>query len=123
METGKTTTVVIPDGRSEVYCEVKNTGNGMYLSADAQFSLFSSPEALQPIANSTPCGASYCVESTGDWHTTGANWLVKILTKKSSVQFEVRRGVTTAADKECNTYKEWLPTGQLVDWTDCGMYR
>ncbi len=97
----------------------------MYLSADAQFSLFSSPEALQPIANSTPCGASYCVESTGDWHTTGATWIVKIRPTKTSVQFEVRRGNITAVDKEgkCNTYKEWLPTGQLVDWTDCGMYR
>lgn len=123
LETGKINTVVIPNGNNQVDCEVKNTGNGMYLKADAPFSLFSSPEALQPIANSTSCDALQCIKSTGDWHTVGANWRVKVRSTKTSVQFEVRRGVTTAADKICNTYKEWLPTGQLVDWTDCGMYR
>lgn len=123
LETGKINTVVIPNGNNQVDCEVKNTGNGMYLKADAPFSLFSSPEALQPIANSTSCDASQCIKSTGDWHTVGATWIVKVRSTKSSIDFEVRRGVITAVDKECNTYKEWLPTGQLVDWTDCGMYR
>jgi hypothetical protein len=116
--------VVIPNGSNQVDCEVKNTGNGMYLKADAPFSLFSSPEALQPIANSTPCDSKQCIVSTGDWHTVGADWIVKVKTEltKSSIKFEVRRGNITAEDKECNTYYEWVG-GEHKKWTDCGMYR
>lgn len=53
--------------------------------------------------------------ATGVWHVLVRNY------NSTPVQYKIGSKQATT-DRKCVSYWEWLPTGQHVLWTDCGMY-